>query len=147
MLRYRETGQVHADFHRTINGTLAYLRSTYGLAMVDEVLRRTAHDVYRAIRADLMAGTPEHWLEHWTYFLRREGGWFNVTREGATIRIHVHRCPAAAYLKQRGIALDEAFRRQTTVLNAALAEGTPFEILTEPIDDLRYTMTLRRRAV
>ena len=25
MLRYRETGPVHPDFHRTLNGTIAYL--------------------------------------------------------------------------------------------------------------------------
>lgn len=145
-MRYRETGQVHMDFHRTTNGTIAWLRQRYGVAMVDEVLRRTAQDVYRAIRDDLMAGNPEHLVEHWTYFLEREGGEFTVERTGDEIRVVVHRCPAADYLKRKGIALDEAFRRQTTVLNEALCEGTPFEIETEVLDDLRYTETVRRRA-
>ena len=55
-MRYRETGQVHMDFHRTLNGTIAYLRETYGVAFLDEVLRRTARDVYRSIRDDLERG-------------------------------------------------------------------------------------------
>lgn len=146
-MRYRETGQVHMDFHRTTNGTIAYLRRQYGTEMVDEVLRRTARDVYRAIREDLMAGNPEHLVEHWTYFLEREGGEFSVEREGEAVRVIVHRCPAADYLKRNGIALDPDFRRQTTVLNEALCEGTPFEVLTEVIDDLRYTETVRPRKI
>jgi len=144
-VRYRDTGNVHLDFHRTTNGTIAYLRERYGIPFLDEILRRTAHDVYRAIRADLKAGNAEHLVEHWTYYLEREGGEFTVERTPAEIRVIVHRCPAAAYLLERGIPLDPAFRRQTTVLNAALAEGTPFEIATEVIDDLRYVETIRRR--
>ena len=144
-VRYRETGAVHLDFHRTTNGTIAYLRQRYGVEFLDEILRRTARDVYRAIRADLMAGNPEHLLEHWTYFLTREGGQFTVERSGTEIRVTVHRCPAAAYLRARGIPLDPAFRRQTTVLNEALGAGTPFEVTTEVIDDLRYIQTIRKR--
>jgi hypothetical protein len=144
-MRYRDTGEVHLDFHRTMNGTIAYLRERYGVEFLDEILRRTARDVYRAIREDLLAGNPEHLLEHWTYYLTREGGEFTVERTPAEIRLTVHRCPAAAYLQQRGIPLDPAFRRQTTVLNEALGEGTPFEITTEVMDDLRYIQTIRKR--
>lgn len=144
-MRYRETGEVHLDFHRTTNGTIAYVRERYGVAFLDEVLRRTARDVYRAIRDDLLAGNPEHLLEHWTYYLTREGGEFTVERTPTEIRVTVQRCPAAAYLKQRGIPLDPAFRRQTTVLNEALGDGTPFEVTTEVIDDLRYVQTIQKR--
>jgi len=144
-MRYRETGAVHLDFHRTVNGTITYLREHYGVEFLDEILRRVAHDVYREIRADLMAGNPEHLLEHWTYFLTRDGGQFTVERTAGEIRVTVQRCPAAAYLQQRGIPLDPAFRRQTTVLNAALGEGTPFEVTTEVLNDLQYIQTIRRR--
>ncbi len=144
-MRYRETGQVHMDFHRTTNGTIAYLRRQYGQEMVDTVLRRMARDVYRAIRSDLMAGNPESLVEHWTCFLEREGGEHSVERDGDSIRVVVQRCPAASYLQGRGVALDAAFRRQTTVLNSALAEGTPFEVITEVLDDTRYIETVRRR--
>ncbi len=144
-MRYHETGQVHMDFHRTMNGTIAYLRRRYGVEMVDEVMRRTARDVYCAIRSDLMAGNPDHLVEHWIYYLEREGGDYTLERDTHTIRVMVHRCPAADYLKQCGVSLDEAFRRQTTVLNEALCEGTPFEVETEVIDDTRYIETIRRR--
>lgn len=144
-MRYRETGNVHLDFHRTTNGTITYLRQRYGIELLDEILRRTAREVYRAIRADLLAGNPEHLLEHWTYFLTREGGEFTVERTATEIRVTVHRCPAAGYLQDRGIPLDPAFRRQTIVLNEALGEGTPFEVTTEVIDELRYIQTIRKR--
>ncbi len=144
-MRYRESGQIHLDFHRTTNGTIAYLRERYGLKMVDEVMRRTAQNVYAAIRKDLMAGNPEHLVEHWIYYLEREGGDFTVERHANTIRLIVHRCPGADYLKQNGISIDEAYRRQTTILNDALCEGTPFKIETEVLDELRYIQTIRRR--
>jgi len=144
-MRYRDTGNVHLDFHRTMNGTITYLRERYGVEFVDEILRRTARDVYRAIREDLMAGNPEHLLEHWTCYLDREGGEYTVERDDDEIRVHVTRCPAAAYLKGHGIALDPAFRRQTTVLNEALGENTPFEVSTEVIDEDSYIQSIRRR--
>ncbi len=144
-MRYKDTGNLHLDFHRTTNGTIAYLRKTYGVAFLDNIIRNTARDVYKAIRDDLMAGNPEHLIEHWTYYLEREGGSFTVERRDDETRVEVTRCPAAATLKANGIPLDAAFRHQTTVLNEALAEGTPFEIITEVFDDLHYVETVRRR--
>ncbi len=144
-MRYRDTGQVHMDFHRTINGTIAWLRKHYGIGMVDEVLRRTARDVYRSIREDLMAGDTGHLVAHWTYYLEREGGEFTVERDHDTTRVVVHRCPAVGYLARKGIPPDEAFRRQTAVLNDALCEGTPFVIETELLDGQSYRQTVRRR--
>ena len=144
-MRYRETGQVHLDFHRTMNGTIAFLRERYGLAFLDEVLRSTAREVYRAIREDLLRGAPEHLVEHWTYFFGREGGDYALERDGETIRLVVRRCPAVACLEARGIAIDPAFCRQTVAINAALAEGSPFEIATEVLGGGRCVQTLRRR--
>ena len=143
-MRYRETGQVHMDFHRTTNGTIRYLRETYGVEFLDEVFRRTAHDVYRSIHEDLKAGDPEQLVEHWSYYLDREGGEYAVERDGDTITMRVTKCPAYAYLTERGIEIDEAFRRQTTVLNAAFAEDTPFEITTKDLGGGQYIQTIRR---
>ena len=92
-MRYRETGEVHLDFHRSTNGTIAYLRDNYGREFLDETFRRTARDVYRAIHEDLEQGNPEHLVEHWTYFFDREGGQYTLEREGDEIRFVVHRCP------------------------------------------------------
>jgi hypothetical protein len=144
-MRYRDTGNLHLDFHRMTNGTITYLRERYGVAFLDEVIRRTARDVYQSLRADLLAGNPEPLIEHWTYYLEREGGDFSVERKDGEVRVNVHRCPAAGYLRECGLIPDPAFRRQTTVLLDALCEGTPFNVSTEVHDELRYTLTLHRR--
>ena len=143
-MRYRETGEVHMDFHRTTNGTIAYLRKTYGEKFLDEVFRRTAQDVYRSIHADLKRGDPEQLVEHWSYFFDREKGEYLIERKGEEIRMTVKRCPAIAYLHSRGIEIDPAFCRQTVVVNAALAEGTPFDIVTEVLGGGRCVQTIRR---
>ena len=143
-MRYRETGQVHLDFHRTTNGTIAYLRKTHGLEFLDEVFRRTARDVYRSIREDLLRGDPEQLVEHWAYFFDREGGEYDIERSGDEIRLIVRRCPAVAYLEGRGIEVDPEFCRQTLAVNQALAEGTPFEITTEVLGNAQCVQTLRR---
>jgi hypothetical protein len=127
-MRYQETGEVHLDFHRTMNGTIAYLRKTHGEAFLDEVLRRTAWDVYRSIYDDLKRGDPEQLVE----------------RKDGEIRMTVKRCPAIAYLQERGIEIDPAFCRQTVVVNAALAEGTPFEIDTDVLGGGQCVQTIVR---
>jgi predicted ArsR family transcriptional regulator len=145
-MRYRETGEIHIDFHRSTNGTIAYLRENYGREFLDETFRRTARDVYRAIHEDLKAGDPEQLVEHWTYFFDREGGKYVLERTEDEIRFVVQQCPAIAYLESRGIAVDPDFCRQTVVINETLAEGTPFEAATEVLGGGRCVQTLRRRA-
>ena len=145
-MRYQETGEVHLDFHRTTNGTIAYLRTNYGREFLDETFRRTARDVYRAIHEDLMQGNPEHLVEHWTYFFDREGGQYTLERTDGEIRFIVHQCPAIAYLQSRGIPVDEDFCRQTIVMNETFAEGTPFEVTTEVLGGGKCVQTIRRRA-
>ena len=144
-MRYRETGRLHLDFHRTANGTIAYLRKKHGLGFLDDTLQRTAQDVYKAIREDLRRGDAESLVEHWTYFLDREQGKYRVERRGGVIRLTVRQCPAIAYLRRRGIAVDPAFCRQTVVVNEALAEGTPFAVTTDVRGGGRCVQTVRRR--
>ncbi len=55
-MRYRETGEVHKDFHRSLNGTIAWLRTEHGDEFLDQTFRRTALDVYAAIHEDLKRG-------------------------------------------------------------------------------------------
>jgi hypothetical protein len=147
-MRYRETGQVHLDFHRTTNGTIAYLRKKYGLRFLDAVFRRTAHDVYRSIHEDLKRGDPEQLVQHWQYFFDRENGRYRLERKRGAIRFTVRECPAVAYLRRSGLKVDPAFCRQTAVVNKALAEGTPFRIDTEVLGGGRciQTIALRRNA-
>ena len=143
-LRYRETGEIHRDFHRTTNGTIAYLRKTYGDDFLEGVFRRTAQDVYRSIWNDLKRGDSAQLIEHWTYFFDRENGEYRVEHNGEEIRFIVTRCPAIAYLQSRGIDVDPAFCRQTVVMNEAWSEDTPFKITTEVLGGGRCVQVLRR---
>ena len=144
-MRYQETGQVHLDFHRTTNGTIAYLRKTYGDEFLDETFRRTGRDVYRSIHEDLERGDPSQLVEHWMHFLDREAGEYEIERDGDDATLSVHRCPAIAHLERSGIEPDPAFCRQTIVINETLAEGTPFEIQTQVLGQGRCVQTIRRR--
>ncbi|MBI2437387.1 MAG: hypothetical protein HYV36_01035 [Lentisphaerae bacterium] len=100
----------------------------------------------RAIRRDLQRGSAEQLVEHWKYFFDREQGKYRLERKGGVIRLKVLRCPAISYLRKRRIRSDSAFCRQTIVLNAALAEGTPFAIETRVLGGGKCVQTIRRRA-
>lgn len=143
-LRYKETGEVHMDFHRTLNGTLAYLRKKHGVKFIDAVLRKTAHEVYRSIHDDLKRGDPGQLVRHWRHFFNREKGTFRIERKAGVIRMTVSKCPAIAYLRKRGLPIDPTFCRQTVVINEALAEGTPFSIETDVQGNGRCVQTIRR---
>ena len=144
-LRYHESGPLHRDFHRTTNGTIAYLRKTYGIRMLDAIFRRFAHDVYRSLHDNLKRGDPEPLVRHWRHFMRREKGRFAIRRAHGAITMTVQVCPAIAYLQSRGLDIDPAFCRQTIAVNEALAEGSPFEITTDVLGEGRCVQTIRRR--
>jgi predicted ArsR family transcriptional regulator len=144
-MRYRDSGPLHLDFHRTTNGTIAYLRKQHGEEFLKETFRRTARDVYRAIREDLARGNAEPLVEHWSYYFDREGGEYTIERSDETIVLRVAKCPAIAYLQSRGIEIDPAFCLQTVVVNEALAEESPFEIITEVLGKGRCVQTIRRK--
>jgi len=145
-MRYKEKGEIHPDFHRTTNATIAYIREKYGLEFLDEIFRKTALNVYRAIHDDLKKGSPEHLLEHWCYFFDRENGDYSIQRCRDEIHMEVHRCPAVDYLQRKGISIDPAFCRQTEMMNDALAQNTPFDIETDVLGGGRCAQTVRRRS-
>lgn len=146
-MRYQEDGEVHLDFHRTLNGTIRYIRETHGREVLDQTFRQTATEVYRAIHDDLKRGDWEQLITHWRYFMEREGGDFSLERGEDTVTLTVRRCPAIAYLREHGHVVDPDFCRQTEVMNAAWSEGTPFVIETRVEGDGRCVQTIRRRAV
>lgn len=143
-MRYKETGEVHKDFYRTLNGTISYIRNKYGERLLKSTFRRTARYVYRAIKEDLLKGDPEQLVEHWTYFLDREDGQYSIERSENEIRMIVHKCPAVSYLVEKGIEVDPCFCLQTSVCNEVLAEGSPFEITTEVTGEAQCVQTIRR---
>jgi len=133
------------DFHRVTNGTIAYIRKKYGEEFLEKIFQKTAQNVYRSIREDLLQGDMEQLIEHWTYFFDREGGGYAMEHKEDGVRMTVHRCPAIAHLQDKGVPVDPEFCRQTTAINQALAEGSPFEIETEVLGDGWCVQTIRRK--
>ena len=143
-MRYKETGNLHLEFHRSLNNTLRYLRTRYHQEFVDDLFRKMAKDVYRSIRQDLLNGDPSQLVEHWNYFFNREDGKIAIDREGEIIRMTVEQCPAVRTIIEHE-ELEPALCRGTRVLNDALVEGSQFAIGTEILGGGRCIQTIRRR--
>jgi len=131
MLRYRETGELHKDFHGSMNAAVEYVGSRYGREGLREVFRNTAQKVYRSIYKKLKAGDWSELLEHWHYFMTREGADFSIAVTDTEAVMTVRRCPAVAHLRDLGMTPSVFFCDQTVLLNEAWCEGTPFEAVTE----------------
>jgi hypothetical protein len=145
-MRYRETGEVHKDFHLTTNTTVQYILEHYGMDFLRELFRRTAQNVYKDIYDNLKNGDYQPLLEHWSYFYEREGGKFKLSTKGDEVIFHVLQCPAVRHLKERGVPVTESFYLPTILLNESWSEGTPFKIETTVQGEGEYTNTIRRRS-
>jgi hypothetical protein len=143
-MRYRDTGNVHMDFHLGTATTISYILEEYGMSFLEELFRRTARDVYRDILSSLQAGDAEPLLEHWTYYMDREGGEYKLLRNGETAVLEVKKCPAVAHLRSRGESPDRHFCLQTILINKAWSQDTPFRIETDVTGDGACRQTVRR---
>lgn len=146
-MRYRETGEVHRDFHLGTNNMIRFILGRYGMDFLKELMRRTAQDVYRDIHEHLKAGDWSELLAHWKYFHEREGGesCYACTETKDALVFHVLECPAAKHLAQRGVEVTEEFRLPDILLNEAWSEGTPLLITTEVLGPAEYRQTVTRR--
>ena len=145
--RYRDTGNVHKDFHLATNTTIRYVLARYGHEFLCELFRRTAQVVYREIYEALERGDAAPLREHWEYYYTREGGRYRVTGLEDGFVFDVFDCPAVRHLKERGVPVSEEFYLQDTLLNDAWSEGTPFSIRTEILDEGHYRMSVVRSRV
>jgi len=145
-MRYRCTGEVHRDFHASVLDGVNYLLDNYGEAAARRVLDRTAKNVYRTMHEALVAGDKTELMEWWRYYLDREGGAYTLeeTPDGAVLTVAA--CPAQLHLDRRGIPGGKRTCWATDVLNAALCEGSPFEIILEETGDASCRQTLRRKS-
>jgi len=144
-MRYRETGNVHKDFHLAMNTSIQYVLQTYGMDFLRELFRRTAQLVYRDIYTSLAKGDWKPLLEHWRYFYDREGGRYEVTPTDGGFIFDVRECPAARHLREKGIPLTSEFYLQDVLLNDGWSAGTPFQIDTQVLGDGSYRMTVAPR--
>ena len=144
-MRYRCSGEVHRDFHASVLDGVNYLIDNFGEEAAKQVLRRTATEVYRTMQEGLRRGDRTELLEWWRYYLDREGGKYCLeeTSEGAILT--VESCPAQAHLAKRGISGGKRTCWATKVLNDALCEGSPYEIVLEETGDYSCRQILRKR--
>ena len=144
-LRYREEGNVHLDFHGATNTTIQFIVDTFGVGALDEIFAKVGKDVYASIRADLMAGDPGQLVRHWRHFFEREGAEYDIAVDNEAIVLTVRRCTAWHHVHKLVGSVSEHFCDQTSRVNEAMAEGTPFSIATEITGPGACRQTIRRR--
>jgi hypothetical protein len=146
-MRYKDTGNLHKDFHLATDRTIRYVLREYGDDFLKELFYRTAQRVYKDIWENLKAGNWQPLKEHLTYYYEREGGEFSIDdleSGGEGFRFRVTRCPATEHLKARAVPVTENFYKQVTLLGEGWSENTPFTISTEVEEEGKYTIILRR---
>ena len=146
ILRYESQGELHRDFHASTMDGIRYMLDNYGEDALKEVIDATAKGVYRQMHEKLVAGDKRELVEYWKYYyLNREHGDCTVeeTADGAILTVRL--CPALAHLEKRGIAGGKVTCMATKMLNAALCEGSPFEIVCEETGDKSCRQILRRK--
>ena len=146
MLRYRETGELHKDFHGSMNAAVEYVGRRYGREGLRKVFTATAQQGYRSIYEGLKRGDWSELAEHWRYFMSREGADFTLAVSERELVLTVSVCPAVAQLKKLGLTPSEFFCDQTVLLNEAWCEGTPFEAVTELTGEGSCVQKIRKRS-
>lgn len=144
-LRYKEEGNVHLDFYSATNATIQFIVSRFGVAAMDEIFRRVGLDVYADIRRDLLAGDLGQLVRHWQHFFTRENADFEISVGETEIVLTVRRCTAWHHVKEVVGSVSPHFCDQTVRTNEAMAEGTPFSILTEVYGEGSCRQVIRRR--
>jgi len=144
MLRYRETGELHKDFHGSMNAAVEYVGRRHGREGLRAVFKATAQRVYRSIYEGLKRGDWSEWVEHGRYFMDREGAEYALAVTDDAVVMTVRTCPAVAHLRRLGLTPSEFFCDQTVLLNEAWCEGTPFEAVTEITGEGSCVQTIRR---
>ena len=145
MLRYRESGELHKDFHGSMNAAVEYVGSRYGREGLRAVFKATAQRVYRSIYEGLLRGDWGELVAHWRYFMNREGADYALTVTAEALVLTVKTCPAVSHLHKLGLGPSEFFCDQTALLNEAWCEGTPFEAVTVLTGDGSCVQTIRRK--
>lgn len=145
-MQYRCSGEIHRDFHASVLDGVNYLIDNFGEEAARKVLRRTATEVYRTMHEGLQRGDRTELLEWWRYYLDREGGKYRLeeTSDGAILT--VESCPAQTHLANRGIPGGKRTCWATRILNEALCEDSPYEIVLEETGESSCRQVLRKKA-
>lgn len=144
-MRYKDTGNLHMDFHGAVNTTINYIVTNFGMDAVRKIFFNTGRDVYKSIREKLAKGDTSELLEHWNYYFSREKGKFRVVHEKEKVLLYVDECPAVRHVKKLGLEISSYFCEQTDYTNKGICNGTDFEITTVKTGECSCLQTLRRR--
>jgi len=144
-MRYCSTGEVHLDFHGSTYVGLKYLKDNFGMEAVDEVLTATGQKVYKSIHERLVKGDTSELICFWRYYLEREKCDFTLTENAdGTAVLELRECPALRQLAKEHVDDRPLICYGTKKLNEAWCEGSPFEIIVEPLEK-GCKQTLRRK--
>ena len=143
-MRYKDTGNVHLDFHGAVNTTVNYIVKKFGVAALHDTFFMTGRDVYKSIREKLSKGDCSELVEHWSYYLDREKGKYRIVTEKDNVILYVDECPAVRQVKKLGLALSPNFCDQTEYVNKGMCHNTDFEIETVKTGECSCVQTLRR---
>lgn len=145
MLRYRETGEMHKDFHGGTSLALDFVADRYGEQAISEILQHVGTKVYASIHEKLKRDDPSELLEHLIYFFNREGADFDIKTGENELVLTVRECPAIAHIRKLGLPLSKRFCCSTTELNAALCDGTPWATETRLLGEGRCVQRFYRK--
>ena len=144
-LRYRSCGRVHKDFHRLVCATLHYLADLYGKEAAEEVVARTAKEVFKSMHESLAEGDFTELREYWEIHLSREGGDFAIESMVDGLRLIVRDCPAQRRMVELGESPDPILCRATRIFNEVLADGTLFKSSTLVTGEFSCVQEFRAR--
>ena len=144
-MRYKDTGELHMDFHGATNTTIDYIVEHFGQEALTEIFYRVGKDVYKSIHQGLMNDDPSELIEHLNYYLTREKADYTLQENENGFVLQVNKCPAVAHIAKLGLKLSPYFERQYIDISNALCDGTPWQCQTDIIAPGKYKQTFTRR--
>lgn len=143
-MRYKETGEVHLDFHGATNTTINYIVEHFGETALTEIFSRVGKNVYKTIHEGLKNNDPSELIEHLNYYLTREKADYTLVENENRFVLLVNECPAVKHINKLGLELSPYFHRQNIDICNAMCDGTPWQCETEIIESGKYRQTFRR---
>ena len=144
-MRYKDTGELHLDFHGATNTTISYIVDNFGEVALTEIFSRVGKDVYKSIHDGLRNDDPSELVEHLNYYLTREKADYILEENADGFTLLVNECPAVRHIKKLGFELSPCFHHQDVDVANAMCDGTPWQCKTEIIEPGKYRQIFSRR--
>ena len=144
-MRYKDTGELHMDFHGATNTTINYIVDNFGEAALTEIFNRVGKDVYKSIHQGLKNDDPSELIEHLNYYLTREKADYTLQENEDGFVLQVNKCPAVAHIRKLGLEPSPYFHRQYIDISNALCDGTPWQCETTIFEQGKYQQVFSRR--